>query len=89
MIAAHAWWLTGDAGGGGAGGEGGWIYWHSGNTNTLTGLNIIHCITSSHVSHYSLVFWMRENIIYRDEVCDSLLFPGLAASSQGPTRMLS
>ena len=37
MIAAHAWWLTGDAGGGGAGGEGGWIYWHSGNTNTLTG----------------------------------------------------
>ena len=32
---------------------------------------------------------MRENIIYRDEARDRIMFPGLAASSHGLTRMLS
>ena len=42
MIAAHAWWLTGDAGGG-AGGGGLRIYWLL--LQTLTGLDIISSLT--------------------------------------------
>ena len=57
-------------------------------TQTLTGLNIIHyIIISSLILQLGLL--MRENIIYRDEARDRIMFPGLAASSHGLTRMLS
>ena len=62
--------------------------WSVIQTQTLTGLN---CFIISEFSALTvqLGVLMRENIIYRDEDCDRILFPGLAASSQGPTRMLS
>lgn len=56
MIAAHAWWLTGDAGGG-AGGGGGWIYWQTGgNTNTNTDWvkhHTLHHHFKSHITTWS------------------------------------
>ena len=47
MIAAHAWWLTGDAGGG-AGGGGCRVYWLGLVIETLPGLDIISSLTLHH-----------------------------------------
>ena len=47
MIAAHAWWLTGDAGGG-AGGGGCRVYWQGLVIQTLPGLDIISSLTLHH-----------------------------------------
>ena len=92
MIAAHGSWLTGDAGGGAGGGPGGWRY-----ILVLAGRRYKQTLTR--IKHYimqhlgvqveALMSEAEGNIISGDEVCDSIMFPGLAASSQGLTRMLS
>ena len=69
----------------------------AGNTNTNTDWVKHHTIQHALLSvlhHLRIIrvqlgVLMRENISYRDEFCDSIMFPGLAASSQGLTRMLS